>query len=60
MHEVLIGFCVSVLPFIGLSRLSSEYYTSNVCVNGLFILYFYAIRVRSFLLKVAEYLSESG
>lgn len=60
MHEVLIGFCVSVLPFIGLSRLSSEYYTSNVCVNGLFLLYFYAIRVRSFLLKVAEYLSESG
>ena len=60
MHEVLIGFCVSVLPFIGLSRLSSEYYTFDVCVNGLFLLYFYAIRVRSFLLKVAEYLSESG
>ena len=60
MHEVLIGFCVSVLPFLGLSRLSSEYYTSHVCVNGLFLLYFLAIRVRSFLLKVAEYLSESG
>ena len=51
---------VSELPFMGLSGLSSEYYISGVCVNGLFLLHFYAVRVRSFLLKVAEYLSESG
>lgn len=56
----LYGFCVSELPFTGLSRLSSEYYISDVCVNGLFLLYFYAVRVRNFLLKVADYLSESG
>lgn len=51
---------VFVLPFIGLSRLSSEYCIFDVCVNGLFLLYFYAFRVRSVLLKVVEYLSENG